>query len=189
LVAGTHGLQEPRAWWRPRSDFALALEAHGHQLVNRDRAFVWPTDLEGLWPWRRRRLWAVAGETFGWYVQAYLGPGTLPSVIAHSHGGSVVAYAAFFGQQFDLVVTMASPVRGDMAEAYQRLRARARRWIHVYTTWDLWQALGGVFDGRLGIYREQPLADQNVQIDADDHGYVTPEQWTKHGLWPFLDAP
>ena len=187
LVAGTWGLKREQAWWRPTSDFAEALRRRGAFVPA--RSFVWTTDLEGVNAQRRHRTWAVAGENLWTYVKNYSAPRDKVVVIAHSHGGQVLAYAARFGARFHTAITLATPIRRDMQDEYERLTAHVGRWVHIYHDGDWTQRLGSWsgLDALRGTRRYVPItAVENRHIPGDHSDLLTEAEWTKHDLWSLI---
>lgn len=134
LVGGTWALKRPHLWTRPHAPMATALRARGLDLLHRSRGFVWTTHLAI----KRDETWAVAGESLLWYTRmaradGFLTKGERPSGIFHSHGGQVWAYSGFFGQDWDTVMLISTPIRQDLASVYARALARTKRLICVYS--------------------------------------------------------
>ena len=190
LVAGTWGRDPSHGgWWRAGSEFRRMLLALGVPLVGADDAnaiFSWTTRLDGVDG--DNADWDEAGKALVWYAHAQLSPdepGTWKpvSVIAHSHGGNVLAYAAWHGLAIDTAITLATPVRADMEVQYRMLAQRARRWVHVYTDertgWG-WQILGAAGWNTLfaPVHREMAHAHENVYVPGYAHGDLV-----RPGLW------
>lgn len=143
LIAGTwgKGMGRNADWWRPGSEFARMLAEGGLQLADGNEPFVWSTALDGVDGLNTD--WETAAWALKWYIEARCKK-VRPSIIAHSHAGQVVAYAASFGARFDRVVTVATPVRQDMDSSYTQLRRACQYWAHVWTDeqqgggWQRW---------------------------------------------------
>jgi hypothetical protein len=106
----------------------------------------------------------------------------------------VALLAAASGLRIRRLVTVSTPVRGDMVDAIIKARPNIERWLHVYdpTLKDRMQVLGELGDGRLGWKRSFPAADVNVSMAGAGHsGVLTkPEwfpQWKTRSLVDFFD--
>ena len=178
LVPGTHAWDGQTAdWYTPNSPFVASLAARGIGLVGGDRPYVWSTDLGGAVPLTDRdtAVWAAAGINLYAYVVPPLGDGpAIPPdetyIIAHSHGLQVVLYACAYGLEVETLISVGSPVRQDMARIAAQARPRIRRWVHISGGHrDWWQVLGALFDGRVGVVRHHPWADENVTLPKCNH--------------------
>ncbi|MEK6591549.1 MAG: hypothetical protein AABZ67_00570 [Pseudomonadota bacterium] len=148
------------------------LKEGGYQPLDDSDPFYWSTALDGVD--RNNFHWDAAGRALAWYA-ALKCPGRMVSLIAHSHGGQVAAYAARFGLRIDTVVTVATPVRADMGDEYRALRDRSLRWVHIYTDEEKgtpWQRLGELGLNTLGgkINQAMPLCAENVYYPKETHG-------------------
>lgn len=188
LVAGTSGLFGWDAharghvdWWRTGSPFVQALEAHGHQLADPDDGYSWTGDLDGLIA--RDREWLEAGNALRWWWRAH---GGADAVIGHSHALQVIAYARI---PAPVLVTVGSPVRGDLMAEYAKLAAVVGRWRHLYSDADCWQILGEFRDGSgLGTWRRTLPWAENVFVPGRSHaGLLEPAVWDALGAWGWLD--
>jgi hypothetical protein len=100
----------------------------------------------------------------------------------------VALFAAASGLKIRTLITVAGPVRKDMREVAAKARGNIHRWVHVASdSSDRWQWMGTLFDGKLGIIREHPLADRNVRIKDVGHSQLLrdPAQfhhWTEQKL-------
>lgn len=171
-VAGTWGeLPGHGKWWDRDSDFWAMLVEGGLTSVDAIDPFMWSTDLDGLD--NTNAGWAAAGRALFWYAAAKA-PGIPVSVIAHSHGGQVLAYAAEAGLRLEHAITVATPVRSDLGRQYAVLAKVAKTWTHIYTDekyGGAWQALG---EWALGgtpwrVRREMPGA-RNIFLPGRSHG-------------------
>jgi hypothetical protein len=208
LCAGTWGLRgiddleavaaAALPWWHPRSDFGVAALTHGLALIDGLEPFLWSTALDG-----------IGGDNLGWYAggaalryfahakhppipcdeaadntQVRDGQGWRPvSVIAHAHGGNVALYAAQQGLRIETLVTLGTPVRREMDAVAAQARPNMRRWVHVYSDSDPAQIAGALFDGRLGIYRKFPLAENILEPRVGHSDLHDPARWTARGWW------
>jgi hypothetical protein len=106
-------------------------------------------------------------------------------IICHSHAAQVVAFAAADGLQINTLVTVGSPVRADLFEVYHRARSRIGFWWHFYSDrTDRWQWLGEIGDGRVGIVRRHPCADQNVGLAQVGHSQILNDMRLFPQVWP-----
>ena len=80
-----------------------------------------------------------------------------------------MAYGAAAGLRIPRLITIGSPVRGDMAEVWARARPQIGRWLHLYSAGDWWQIFGQFGDGVIGRRRSMPLADRNVEVPGVHH--------------------
>ena len=192
LIPGTHAWQPAQTsqWWHPASTFVRYLAQAGFPLVSHE-PFVWSSDVDGIFGDRGHSDWRCGGANLYHYLVPVLCPDKrLPPeetvIIAHSHGSQVALYAAAMGLQIDTLITVAGPVRGDMREVTARARPQIRRWLHLHSDHsDYMQWLGAIGDGTLGIYRAQPLADENVKVPQVGHGGLLndPAQWYRWREW------
>lgn len=183
-IEGTWARGEEVGWADPRSEWAKAALAAGVNLIDPDEPFEWSTALEGL---RRGQhpIWETSGMALKWYCHKYA-PGEPVNLIAHSHGGQVAAYALAQGLKGNLI-TVATPVRGDMRKVWAKAAVNMGRWRHVYTDepwWKGWQNFGEIFDGRFGWTRKMPAPAENVKIPGEDHSsLMDPRVWRAKRLW------
>lgn len=202
LIAGTHGYagtadHDTRQWWwpgdetTPSSAWVTRARTLGFTIIARPGApFVWATDAGGWMPRRKWSAWKAAAEAARDYCLA-LGL-TRVQVVAHSHGGQVAAYLAAMasrrlGLEVTELVTLATPVRGDMETIYRRARAGLPCWDHVHGDHqDWWQLAGELFDGRWGWRRAQPWATFNTALPVGHRDLVDVAIWDRYDLWRFL---
>lgn len=188
LVAGTHGFRgqdHQGQWWWPTSPFAQLLEAAGVEVLGKGRPFVWTTDVNGVVG--EKIDWRVGGENLYQYLvpslctAARVAPAET-AVVAHSHGLQVALFAAAAGLKIASLVSVCSPVRGDMFKVAEAARPNIAHWTHIYSPGDFWQGSGELNDGHFGIVRTHPLADRNEK--ADDVGHTGVLEDPRHfPLW------
>lgn len=194
-IAGTEGWGDP--WWQDGSPWLLALQnAHCRPLRQETlrglRPFRWDTDVDGLDPVaslgnivrgllnRRKaevvhRDWQAGGEACGTFLRDV--PYRNRNVIAHSHGGQVAIYAGL-DRSIRTLVTVGTPVRGDMQDVYEEARKNIGYHLHICDdTFDLWGTLGQLFDGDVRIERTFPKAwahgpDLTLTLQGIGHGKV-----------------
>jgi hypothetical protein len=183
-------------WARPGSPFDAYLLEAGVSLYHPEASWAWDTALGGVVddaPWYR------AGISLARYIAKYGAPA---SVIGHSHGGNVIAAAAWVGARFEVAITVAMPVRQDMRGAYRALHQNTGRWAHVYSDESgpgatPWQALGEVrltdpasWWRVVRPVREIALAHPLLYIPGQTHEQlITPELWRTWALHTLLTAP
>lgn len=196
-IPGTWGWQDrqdPAAWFQPTSAFAAAMRATGCVPL-RPQPFVWTTRINGDAAWRRwlapvlpRALergdtkdWESAADNLVYYCEAAAPPDV---IIAHSHAGQILAYAAArHGLTVPLAITVSTPVRADMKREYFALHRAAGAWRHLYdrrSDWIAW--LGMIGDGALLGDRAMPYASDNIALDGVSHTGLLNDP-DKLGLW------
>jgi len=91
-------------------------------------------------------------------------------VIAHSHGGQVAAYgAALAGIYIHRLLTVCTPVRGDMRETWVEAHRNIGAHRHISAEgWDFWQRLGEWGDGVFGWTRTIDGAE-NLLLEGIGH--------------------
>jgi hypothetical protein len=168
-IAGTESWGDP--WWQDEQGPWLTCLRRANVLPFRanGRAFRWDTDLDGVGALgsipnlirgllRRRqhavlhRDWQAAGDALGYFLD--LAAYSARNIVAHSHGGQVALYAAAAGTDLRTLVTVGTPVRGDMFDVYAEARKHIGWHLHICdATFDLWGTLGQLFDGDVKIDR------------------------------------
>lgn len=200
LVSGTCGRRTP--WWRIGHPFVRALTtAQGHALAAPSEGrswWGWTTRLDGVLG--RDDSWIEAAASLYWYTM--LEAQAPDAVIAHSHGGNVLALAAHRGAHFGSVVTVGTPRRRTLASAYRALQRQSRRWTHLYTPGDAWQILGTWRARRpltsLVWNGEMPDAHVNIRVTglprwrrwtglSHTSDLLDPARWTREQWWGLLD--
>lgn len=196
LVPGTHATlrdeDTKQQWWEPGSPFTLFLAMHG-LVPAKARPFIWSSNLDGLrvWPWQ----WFRTDNHIDWKAAAHHLidhlDGDEVAVIVHSHGLQVALYAASLGLKIPTLVSVMSPVRGDMEKVAWKARPNIARWLHIHSDWsDKMQVWGGLFDGQWGVHRAHPLADTNLPLPKVGHSSILyPDNmalWKTEGLIDFL---
>jgi hypothetical protein len=168
-VSGTWSWRS--AWWKDGSDFWAYMARYGiYPARPHGRTYKWSTDLgNSIWFWARRRSqWEAAGDALAYFLDHM--PEEHRVVIAHSHGGQCVAYAAAQGVKIRSLITVATPVRYDMQPIWAQARPNIGTWWHVFdadvdhVAW--WGAFG---DGRIGNVRHFDIADRNIRLKGIDH--------------------
>ena len=175
LVPGTFANSyAPDMWWYLGSPFCQGLEDLGYMPLS----FAWRTSLDGVAG--KNNAWIHAGKR----LAKQLVPGD--RVIAHSHGGQVVAYALEDVRDIAAVFTLATPVRDDVP--YKNITLATQSWTHVYGDHrDWWQLLGSLLDGAVHWNRrEMPGANKNIQIAGNHTDTHEVTVWDKYELWSML---
>jgi hypothetical protein len=187
LVPGTHAAlkgDDQKQWWYHESRFVQFLGQQGLRLADPE-PFVWTTRIDGVkwWPWQWFRRddhtdWKAAGLNLKRYLS------TIPfedrNLIAHSHGGQVALYAAFYGAIIRRLVTVSTPVREDIERhIVEGARRHIVLWRHIYAPdGDRTQLFGSLFDGRAGARRWFKDANCNQPIPGAGHSKVLNEpEW------------
>ena len=68
---------------------------------------------------------------------------------------------------------MGSPVCADMMATAREAKPYIGRWLHLASgKSDRMQWLGELFDGKLGIIREHPLADEQYSLKKAGHAGI-----------------
>lgn len=203
-VAGTHGWrgQQTGSWWQdgPWLEYMAARDVVPY---NAARPFIWSTNLDGIsllpWRWGRStyREWSLAAYHMAAYFMPPLGdgpsiPGRETRMVCHSHGGQpALISAAKYDLKIDTLITVCTPYREDLRDVVELARPNIRYWLHIHSDKsDMWQILGGLGDGKVGIQRQQDAADRNVQISRAGHTRVLEDPdwfkaWEEEG---WLDA-
>lgn len=178
-IAGTWGSRHPLDWYNPDSSFShFFAQCGAKQLItNPLNRYMWSTELDGVIG--KNDTWDAAGRALADYiVPPLLGKSLLAPkdtfLIAHSHGGNVVAYACGkYGLKVEGLITVGMPVRKDMDDVYKAASSNITRHLHLYAGWrDYWQNFGTLFDGRWGIHRQHPYANWNDKVPGGDHGSI-----------------
>lgn len=192
LIAGTRrpgSVPTTADWWHPGSAFVAALQAAGHQLASPDDLFSWTQDADGIVG--DDREWREAGKALRWYLQSY----PVDTILAHSHGGNVAVLALAGGAMVDHQITVATPVRPELADAYHQASLRVGRWTHLRSdSSDFFQRWGSrtwrdwLRPWRWGRFeRDMASADCNVFAPGVTHGaLLEPALWTRRGWWGLL---
>lgn len=192
-VAGTWGEKSTDAqWWKPDSVWAANLRNAGLDVLDPKEPFEWATAVSmdaGHDP-----MWRTAGLALLWYCRSKV-PGQPVSVVAHSHGGQVAAFAIEAGLVVDKLVTVATPVRDDMATVYAGIPPGVKRWTHLWTDEVGLPSEQYQFLGTLPLTppvfawgRTMPLATENVEIvpAVSHHGAIWHGLWLHDDLYRFL---
>jgi pimeloyl-ACP methyl ester carboxylesterase len=200
-VAGTNGARRNADWDSPTSNLSKFFLENGCQQleVNPLKRYMWSTALDGIDA--TNSTWDAAGRALAHYIAPPLLGESLVKpedtyVIAHSHGGNVVAYACGkYGLKIDGLITVGTPIRKDLYEIYQAAVPNISRHLHIYAGWrDLWQIFGSVFDGRFGIHRQHPFTNHNHKVPKGGHGSVLRDPkffplWLERGWLDFWKGP
>lgn len=141
-ILDDYGRNEVR-WWQT-SYFYYFMKKNGFDVPNSKDPYVWTTDLQGVSFWRRwsvfngkinkirdHRDWIAGGAALRWYIKSYGLEDTEVSLIAHSHGLQVVAYACDQGIRVKNLISVGSPIRRDMEHLYKCIRNSTIRWLHI----------------------------------------------------------
>lgn len=195
-IHGTWAIDEKEiAWWKTSGAFSQFSARNNVFQLESQHPFVWSSDISGF----KYNLTSGNAKHTDWraggYALAYYLQNTHPSnrnLIIHSHGLQVVAYAAVLGVQFNNIITICSPVRNDLKDAYEILNLKTNRWLHIYDNSDFIQILGQFGDGRwFGSRKVELRSVQNELLKDINHTDVLKvgarmDYWVKRGWFDFL---
>lgn len=193
-VPGTWGFDgnghDDDEWWQPHSEFVKFLQSHGyHQILIEGQPFVWSTNVDGF---GLHRDWQSAAKALQYFLHTV--PYRHRNIIAHSHGGQVALLAAANGVKIRNLITVSTPVRGDLKPVIAKARQNIGHWTHIHSgKKDFWQLFGSLWDGQIGLFRRMKQADVNVELPALDHSDLLrqPEHfhhWIAGGLAEYLNT-
>jgi len=177
-IAGTFGANK-HDWFLPDSNLSQFFLQNGCEQLETNplKRYMWSTEIDGVNA--DNNTWDAAGRALAHYIAPPLLDKSLLKpeetyIIAHSHGGNVVAYAAGkYGLKINGLITVGTPIRKDLNGIYKDASANISRHLHLFAGWrDYWQVFGGLFDGRWGIHRKHPYATRNEKVPNADHGSV-----------------
>jgi hypothetical protein len=209
-VPGTRGGTEQADWFSAKSPFAEFLSKRDlFNAAGLAIPFCWSTDLNGIG--RNHQDWKAGGASLFYYGAAFpsisLPPQTIPEmpramhcaglmadrtvIISHSHGRQVVLYAAALGMKIDRWIDVSGPVREDMLDVQKVGRPNIRQHLHLHGgKRDVWQWFGELFDGHLGIVRDDPMADKNEEMRGGHSDVLRKasyfQDWVTRGWVDFL---
>lgn len=169
-VPGTHGDDGclTGLWWQSGSPLMRVLTHAGLYHLNEHRPFTWSCDLNGHRFWRHwlgmndpHRDWIAGGYALSYYLwpvhqeaDEYVAVRER-NILAHSHGGQVVFYAAAYGGlRINRLLTVGTPIRRDMQAVIEKARPNIRQWLHVRGDDDAVALFGGIGDGRASFSRD-----------------------------------
>lgn len=168
LVPGTWG----GAWCQPGAPFFEFLKTRGFSPVYFQG---WSCDVDGLptlgkiREGRSHANWMSGGWALRYLLEDL--PLEDRNVIAHSHGGQIALYAA--GQadlELNRVITVCTPVRGDLRDLAARARTRIQAHRQIYAAgWDFWMRAGEFIDGHFGWQRDMAFAHENQAFKGIGH--------------------
>ena len=176
-------------WWRPASVWVANLRNAGLSLLDAAEPFQWSAALAidaGQDP-----LWRTSGLALKWYCQAKTMMRTEElTVVAHSHGGNVLAFALAAGLRLRRALTVGMPVRQDMAGIYAAARPNVDQWTQLYCeeVGTPFQILGCLPE--VNPAREVAEADVNLKVEppTSHHGLMWPHLWLEHDWYQALLA-
>lgn len=178
LVGGTWSNKQKdilaEEWWKPGSKFYYQTVKHGYKVYS----FAWTTNLEGVLG--KNEEWDSASERFSRIVPENA------IIVAHSHGGQIPILAAAKGFKVKSLVTVATPVRGDMP--YKEASKNIAFWSHIYGNYkDYMQILGSLMVGKLwALKRQMPEAGINIYHPAAHSELINVELWNERNWWRLL---
>ena len=179
------------SWYRRDSPLDRLLVKLGYQRVDQNGDLYkpdvgfWSGDINGLmvqramW-WRDKHpAWKTGGETLRAFLLSRLAElvdGV--TLILHSHGGQVGAYALaglqdLLGAVQIHVVTCDMPVRADMREVYASASDSVASWTHMYSEPGWKSRMRWLGDGQLfSNPRLLPVATRNIEIKGWHSEYL-----------------
>ena len=198
LIYGTHSWEKPGKtdWWQKNSPLVKFLSERGVTLYQPEYPVKWSGDLEGTF-FAKGPDWVSGAAYVSCYFDHFFGKVPLEerNIIAHSHGGQVLAWAAYTGVKFNNVMTFGTPVRKDMEMQYASLRMMCKNWLHVCDSKsDLMAVWGTLFDGRFKVVHENPYATKNCNLPGKirhSDALVSPDHfhyWESEGWLDFLHS-
>lgn len=194
LIDGTWGEKESRSWIDDGSGFVVEALIHGVNVIDLKEPFLWSTALDGYSPkfWKKNHnhmVWASWGRALLYYAH-WKAPGVPVNLIAHSHGGQVAAYALNYGLKVNQLITIATPVRADMAKIWTAGRPNVKSHLHIHTgKRDMMQWLGELGDGRFGIYRRMAPPAHNHEHKGHTHSSLLhPGLWSRNKYWDLING-
>lgn len=194
LIEGTWGGD----WARPRSPFRRMLAANGFYAV---RFEGWSGDVSGvpsLLSKGKHRDWIAGGFGLGYQLRGMNYDDV--NIVCHSHGIAPVLYQLVrMKVPIRRLISVCSPVRGDLQTQASGAVKRIGRWRHVSSAnGDPWQRLGELFDGHINWQfgrgqRRWPQAHENVSIPGIGHSGLLNDPrfldlWKTDGMLDFLAA-
>ncbi len=186
LVEGTGG---GKTWAAPGTPFRTMLEAE-HFLVRWFQG--WALLVDGLDPFARDHpVWTAGAWGLSYFLEGL--PYEARNLIGHSHAVNVILLAIALGKiPIRRLVTICSPVRGDMQAVADEAAPRIGRWRAIHATGgDPVQRLGELGGGHVGALTWRQ-AHETLAIPDIKHGLLfTPaflELWRLDGINDFLRA-
>ena len=134
---------------------------------------------------------AAAKELEGIINNHEFAPGEKLNIVAHSHGGNVVAEATQEGisHRIDTLVTLGTPIRPD----YQFNESMIGSHLNVFSMHDMVQPIGGPLrpiGGGFSVTAGRTLWLPGVKdLDASSQAGSHRELWNKPGTWDKIVAP
>ena len=196
-VAGTFARKRhdhDLSWYRYLSPLDRAFVELGYHRVDQDgdpntpdKGF-WSGDINGLmlqramW-WRDKHpAWKTGGEALRKFLHERcdeFSDGV--TLILHSHGGQVGAYALAGLPEFYVrgafpihVITCDMPVRSDMRKVYARASENVESWTHLYSEKGWKSRMRWMGDGRIfSNPRTLSVATRNVEVKGGHSGYLS----------------
>ena len=194
------------SWYRSGSPLDQLLGTLGCQRVDQDNDPLkpdkgyWSGDINGLmlqralW-WRDKHpAWKTGGEALRRFlVSRHVEFANGVTLIMHSHGGQVGAYAlkgmspGLSRWKFPIdVITCDMPVRADMGSVYALASRRVRSWTHLYSEKGWQSRMRWLGDGQIfSNPRELSVATRNIEVAGGHSGILSDpryiEQW--HGIF------
>ena len=202
-VAGTHDWNpvesNAQKWWHPASRFTAFMAGLDAQRLGMTRlgkpAPFWPTGVNGTKvAGQGLREWHYGGDELAEFALSQ--PRGERRIIALSHGGQVaplaIAKMQAVGETADCLVTVGTPVRGDMERVYRDVDCP---WMHFYSTgWEnRMQFLGQLMDKQWSLSMKMPSPAENRRVEGIGHARLLREPAKYEAVYrdmlmPFLRA-
>lgn len=188
-ILGTHAwspTDNSRQWWHYKSPFATFLRSRGVLQAHPETPYIWSGDVDGI-PFAGND-WEASGRSLHFYLSAL--PYDQRNIVAHSHGGQVVAYAAQ-DTPIRSLITVGTPVRRKEKALFEAALQAGQIgiWVHVYDKGgDRTQWLGQLFDGRWFGRRAFELPGMtDLPLEGIGHSGILNDPakfalWVEHGL-------
>lgn len=157
-------------WHMRGSEFTRHM-ASENLILHARTPFEWDAEVDGLFYQRQHAVWKSAAKHLQCHVERV--PLEERNMIAHSHGGQVLFYAAANGVRFNNVITVGTPVRVDMEPIILKAIGNFSYWHHICDSkTDMTAILGTLWDGRFRIKHTFDLADSSSDVKGIGHSRI-----------------
>ena len=176
---------KPR-WYKSNSEFSLFMSMNGFHHVFPNMALEWSMEIDGipLPAHTKHSNWKSGAKATLYYTQLTEIPLHKRNFIVHSHGLNVILYACGqYGLKINNLISVASPIRNDMAEVADIARDNIEKWLHIRDSRTDWMGtLGQVFDGKISWDRSNKWADDEDIVQGISHSKIIRDKTCFH-LW------
>lgn len=145
----------------------------------------WSTSLDGFLGRHphKHTIWKGAAKHMLCHLERV--PFAERNIVAHSHGGQVVFYAMSYGLRIRNLITVGTPVRGDMEKTLLSGLGNVDYWHHICDSkTDKTSILGALFDGKLRVKHTFDLCSSQDDIKGIGHSKILNEQQSIE-LWNY----